>query len=183
MNPLLVYTPSLAFSQVTGINLHYITPILVIVCIFYTTFGGLRWAWMRLVSSVFETFFNPFYSHSLFTQSCRLLWYTSIFCNGSCHFCCDDPGNSRRWRCWKSVWDCWRGKPSHISQVSEILRWSWDNIGERTKILFLYSYFPYPFVIPYFISACSLDFDPFVRSTFWMVSCGLTTMWISNVGA
>lgn len=42
MNPLLVYTPSLAFSQVTGINLHYITPILVIVCIFYTTFGGLR---------------------------------------------------------------------------------------------------------------------------------------------
>lgn len=42
MNPLLVYTPSLAFSQVSGINLHYITPILVIVCIFYTTFGGLR---------------------------------------------------------------------------------------------------------------------------------------------
>lgn len=33
-----------------------------------------------------------------------------------------------------------------------------------------------------FISAHSMDFDPFVRSTFWMVSTGLTTMWISNVG-
>lgn len=44
MNPLLVYTPSLAFAQVSGINLHYITPILVFVCVFYTTFGGLRWA-------------------------------------------------------------------------------------------------------------------------------------------
>lgn len=27
-----------------------------------------------------------------------------------------------------------------------------------------------------------MDPDPFVRSTFWMVSVGLTTMWISNVG-
>lgn len=43
MSPLLAYTPSLAFSQVSGINLHYITPILVFVCVFYTTFGGLRW--------------------------------------------------------------------------------------------------------------------------------------------
>lgn len=43
MSPLLVYTPSLAFSQVSGINLHYITPILVFVCVFYTTFGGLRY--------------------------------------------------------------------------------------------------------------------------------------------
>lgn len=42
MSPLLVYTPSLAFSQVSGINLHYITPVLVFVCVFYTTFGGLR---------------------------------------------------------------------------------------------------------------------------------------------
>jgi solute carrier family 5 (sodium-coupled monocarboxylate transporter), member 8/12 len=42
MCPLLVYTPSLAFAQVSGINLHYITPVLVIVCVFYTTFGGLR---------------------------------------------------------------------------------------------------------------------------------------------
>lgn len=24
--------------------------------------------------------------------------------------------------------------------------------------------------------------DPFLRSTFWMVSTGLTSMWIANVG-
>lgn len=34
--------------------------------------------------------------------------------------------------------------------------------------------------MPKFIS--SMDPDPFLRSTFWMVSMGLTTMWISNVG-
>lgn len=40
--PLLVYAPAIAFSQVTGVNLHLITPITCIVCVFYTTFGGLR---------------------------------------------------------------------------------------------------------------------------------------------
>jgi sodium-coupled monocarboxylate transporter 8/12 len=40
--PLYVYTPALAFSQVSGINLHIITPIICFICIFYTTVGGLR---------------------------------------------------------------------------------------------------------------------------------------------
>lgn len=40
--PLLVYAPALAFSQVTGVNLYVITPITCVICIFYTTFGGLR---------------------------------------------------------------------------------------------------------------------------------------------
>lgn len=34
--------PALAFSQVSGVNLHIITAILCIICIFYTTVGGLR---------------------------------------------------------------------------------------------------------------------------------------------
>ncbi|KAL1117556.1 hypothetical protein AAG570_003871 [Ranatra chinensis] len=40
--PMVVYVPALAFSQVTGINLHMITPIVCSVCIFYTTLGGLK---------------------------------------------------------------------------------------------------------------------------------------------
>lgn len=40
--PMVIYVPALAFSQVTGINLHLITPIVCIVCIFYTTLGGLK---------------------------------------------------------------------------------------------------------------------------------------------
>lgn len=40
--PIVIYVPALAFSQVTGINLHWITPIISLVCIFYTTVGGLR---------------------------------------------------------------------------------------------------------------------------------------------
>lgn len=40
--PIVLFMPALAFNQTTGINIHYITPIACIVCIFYTTFGGLR---------------------------------------------------------------------------------------------------------------------------------------------
>lgn len=40
--PIVIYMPALAFNQTTGINLHFITPVACVVCIFYTTFGGLR---------------------------------------------------------------------------------------------------------------------------------------------
>ena len=35
--PLIIYVPALAFSQATGINLHYVAPVICMVCIFYTT--------------------------------------------------------------------------------------------------------------------------------------------------
>ncbi|KAL2723926.1 sodium-coupled monocarboxylate transporter 1-like [Vespula squamosa] len=40
--PLIIYVPALAFSQATAINLHLIAPVICIVCIFYTTIGGLK---------------------------------------------------------------------------------------------------------------------------------------------
>ncbi|XP_034944496.1 sodium-coupled monocarboxylate transporter 1-like [Chelonus insularis] len=40
--PLVVYVPALAFNQVTGIDLHIVTPLVCAVCIFYTTLGGLK---------------------------------------------------------------------------------------------------------------------------------------------
>ncbi|KAG7214205.1 hypothetical protein KM043_001548 [Ampulex compressa] len=40
--PLVIYVPALAFNQVTGIDLHAITPVVCAVCIFYTTLGGLK---------------------------------------------------------------------------------------------------------------------------------------------
>ncbi|XP_070072888.1 sodium-coupled monocarboxylate transporter 1-like isoform X3 [Drosophila takahashii] len=40
--PIVIYVPALAFNQVTGINIHIITPIVGLVCIFYTTAGGLK---------------------------------------------------------------------------------------------------------------------------------------------
>ncbi|XP_014468065.1 PREDICTED: sodium-coupled monocarboxylate transporter 1-like [Dinoponera quadriceps] len=40
--PLIIYVPALAFSQATGMNLHFVAPIICIVCIFYTTIGGLK---------------------------------------------------------------------------------------------------------------------------------------------
>jgi len=35
--PLIIYVSALAFSQATGINLHYVAPVICMVCIFYTT--------------------------------------------------------------------------------------------------------------------------------------------------
>ncbi|XP_071451106.1 sodium-coupled monocarboxylate transporter 1-like [Hetaerina americana] len=40
--PIVVYLPALAFSQVTGFNIHLITPLVSLVCIFYTSLGGLK---------------------------------------------------------------------------------------------------------------------------------------------
>ncbi|KAK9722161.1 Sodium:solute symporter family [Popillia japonica] len=40
--PIVTYVPALALAQVTGANIHWITPIVCIVCIFYTALGGLK---------------------------------------------------------------------------------------------------------------------------------------------
>lgn len=42
MLPIYTYAPSLAFSQVTGVNLHIVTPLICLICIFYTSVGGIR---------------------------------------------------------------------------------------------------------------------------------------------
>lgn len=38
----MIYVPALAFNQLTSINIHIITPIVMAICIFYTCFGGLK---------------------------------------------------------------------------------------------------------------------------------------------
>lgn len=40
--PLVIYVPALAFNQVTGVNVHLITPTVCAFCIFYTSLGGLK---------------------------------------------------------------------------------------------------------------------------------------------
>ncbi|XP_063706354.1 sodium-coupled monocarboxylate transporter 1-like [Culicoides brevitarsis] len=40
--PIVIYVPSLAFAQVTGINIHLTSPVICAVCIFYTCIGGLK---------------------------------------------------------------------------------------------------------------------------------------------
>uniref|UniRef100_A0A1B6DZY1 Sodium-coupled monocarboxylate transporter 1 n=1 Tax=Clastoptera arizonana TaxID=38151 RepID=A0A1B6DZY1_9HEMI len=39
---LVIYVPALAFNQVSGIDVHLITPLVCLVCIFYTSMGGLK---------------------------------------------------------------------------------------------------------------------------------------------
>lgn len=34
--PIVIYVPALAFNQVTGVDLHFITPLVTAVCVFYT---------------------------------------------------------------------------------------------------------------------------------------------------
>ncbi|XP_011869528.1 PREDICTED: sodium-coupled monocarboxylate transporter 1-like [Vollenhovia emeryi] len=40
--PIVIYVPALAFAQVSDLSIHAITPLLCIVCIFYTSIGGLK---------------------------------------------------------------------------------------------------------------------------------------------
>ncbi|KAJ8683292.1 hypothetical protein QAD02_019084 [Eretmocerus hayati] len=40
--PIVIYVPSLAFSQVTGHSLHLIAPVFSLICITYTTMGGVK---------------------------------------------------------------------------------------------------------------------------------------------
>lgn len=40
--PIMIFIPSIAFSQVTGINLHIISAIVSCVCVFYTMIGGIK---------------------------------------------------------------------------------------------------------------------------------------------
>ncbi|XP_070493998.1 sodium-coupled monocarboxylate transporter 1-like [Chironomus tepperi] len=40
--PIVIYVPALAFNQLTGINIHVITPISMFICIFYTSLGGIK---------------------------------------------------------------------------------------------------------------------------------------------
>ncbi|XP_050436170.1 sodium-coupled monocarboxylate transporter 1-like isoform X1 [Adelges cooleyi] len=54
--PVVIYIPALAFNQVSGLNVHAITPIICVVCIFYTTVGGLKAVvWTDALQSVFTT--------------------------------------------------------------------------------------------------------------------------------
>uniref|UniRef100_A0A2S2QY91 Sodium-coupled monocarboxylate transporter 2 n=1 Tax=Sipha flava TaxID=143950 RepID=A0A2S2QY91_9HEMI len=54
--PVVIYIPALAFNQVTGINVHFATPIICAICIFYTTVGGLKAVvWTDAIQSVFTT--------------------------------------------------------------------------------------------------------------------------------
>ncbi|XP_023176121.2 sodium-coupled monocarboxylate transporter 1 isoform X2 [Drosophila hydei] len=51
--PIAVYVPALTFNQVSGIGVHTITPIVIIICTFYTTVGGMKGVvWTDTVQSV-----------------------------------------------------------------------------------------------------------------------------------
>ncbi|XP_075146357.1 sodium-dependent multivitamin transporter [Haematobia irritans] len=42
MLPVFIFIPALAFSQVTGLNIHLINTIVCAICVFYTMFGGIK---------------------------------------------------------------------------------------------------------------------------------------------
>ncbi|CRK98115.1 CLUMA_CG011483, isoform A [Clunio marinus] len=115
--PIIVYVPALAFSQVSGINLHIITLITSIICIFYTTVGGLKAV--------------------VWTDTLQFLVMIGAIC------CVIFLGLDT------------------TGGVENV--WKAANRGER--IIFF-----------------NMDPNPFVRSSFWTVSIGLTTLWISNLG-
>ncbi|XP_059617566.1 sodium-coupled monocarboxylate transporter 2-like [Phlebotomus argentipes] len=115
--PVLIYAPAIAFSQVTGINLHIITPVMCVICIFYTTIGGIRAV--------------------VWTDTIQFLLMVGalvvVIIMGT----------------------------NMLGGFAEVFR-----IADRGERIIIFD----------------MNTDPFVRSSFWMVSIGLTTMWISNIG-
>ncbi|XP_063616901.1 sodium-coupled monocarboxylate transporter 1-like isoform X3 [Cydia splendana] len=54
--PIVIYVPALAFNQVTGVNIHIVTPIVCFVCIFYTSLGGLKAVvWTDVIQTIVMT--------------------------------------------------------------------------------------------------------------------------------
>uniref|UniRef100_A0A182NTY1 Sodium/solute symporter n=1 Tax=Anopheles dirus TaxID=7168 RepID=A0A182NTY1_9DIPT len=114
--PIVIYVPALAFSQVTGINLHVITPVICVICIFYTTVGGLRAVvWTDTLQFV------------LMIGACIAVIVLGIYSVGG----------------FMEVWKA-------------------ADRGER--LIFF-----------------NMDPDPFVRTSFWTVCLGLTTLWVSGL--
>ncbi|XP_065079998.1 sodium-coupled monocarboxylate transporter 1-like [Ochlerotatus camptorhynchus] len=115
--PVLIYTPAIAFSHVSGINLHIITPVICCICIFYTTFGGIR--------AVIWT--DTLQFGAMLLALCVVMTLGTLQLGGFINiFKIADAGG----------------------------RLIWFNV----------------------------DPDPTLRSSFWLVSVGLTSMWISNIG-
>ncbi|XP_023174557.2 sodium-coupled monocarboxylate transporter 2 isoform X1 [Drosophila hydei] len=71
--PFIVYVPAIALNQVSGINLHVISAVIVIVCVFYTFVGGIKAvvhtdAWQTLVmflSVLVVAVLGTFYANGL----------------------------------------------------------------------------------------------------------------------
>lgn len=38
----MIYVPALAFNQLSSVNIHTITPIVMAICVFYTCLGGIK---------------------------------------------------------------------------------------------------------------------------------------------
>nr|XP_019536046.2 sodium-coupled monocarboxylate transporter 1-like [Aedes albopictus]XP_029708665.1 sodium-coupled monocarboxylate transporter 1-like [Aedes albopictus] len=115
--PIVVYVPALAFSQVTGINLHLITPVICIICIFYTTVGGLRAVvWTDTLQFI------------LMIGAMLAIIFLGI---------------------------------ASVGGFIDV----WEAAERGGRLVFL-----------------NMNPDPFVRTSFWTVTFGLSTMWIANLG-
>ncbi|XP_055594574.1 sodium-coupled monocarboxylate transporter 1-like [Uranotaenia lowii] len=112
-----IYTPAIAFSQVSGIDLHIVTPVICCICIFYTTVGGIRAVvWTDTVQ------FGAMIMALIVVMTIGTLKLGGV------------------------------GNVFKIAEVGERLVWF------------------------------NMDPDPSLRSSFWLVSIGLTSMWISMIG-
>lgn len=115
--PIVVYVPALAFSQVTGINLHLITPVICVICIFYTTVGGLRAVvWTDTLQFI------------LMVGATLAIIFLGM---------------------------------ASVGGFFEV----WEAAERGGRLVFF-----------------NMDPDPFVRTSFWTVSLGLSTMWVANLG-
>ncbi|XP_026482003.1 sodium-coupled monocarboxylate transporter 2-like [Ctenocephalides felis] len=115
--PIVIYVPAIAFSQVTGVNIHAVTLTLLVICVFYTSFGGMRAVvWTDTLQSI---------------VTCGAMFAVV----------------------WIGVAD--------VGGIAEVFR----RADEGGRIIFF-----------------NMNPSIYQRTSFWSVSLGLTTMWLSNLG-
>ncbi|XP_046397965.1 sodium-coupled monocarboxylate transporter 1-like [Ischnura elegans] len=115
--PIVIYLPALAFSQVTGFNLHLITPLVSLVCIFYTSLGGLKAVvWTDALQTVMM-FFAMIVVVVIGTASLGGLgnvWQLNDE-SGRIEFFNFDPDPTVRHTFWNTVFGCVFSWMTHIS--------------------------------------------------------------------
>ncbi|XP_058984481.1 sodium-coupled monocarboxylate transporter 1 isoform X4 [Musca domestica] len=79
--PIAVYVPALTLSQVSGIELHTIVPIVIVICTFYTTVGGIRGVvWTDVIQSfvMFGSMFILIIKGTIDVGGLGVLWQRNL---------------------------------------------------------------------------------------------------------
>ncbi|PSN54836.1 hypothetical protein C0J52_02935 [Blattella germanica] len=160
--PIVVYVPALAFSQVSGIRVHAITPAVCIICIFYTMLGGFRavvWSDVIQVVVMVGSGVAIMLMGAHKVGGFGSVWQTGKD-GGRINIFEMDPNPTTRNTFWTVL-------------TGTFFLWSANSVWQGTMQKLL--------SVPSMYSARKMDPNPLVRSSFWTVIIGTTFLRTANM--